>query len=62
MSKAAKVFEDREHAGDWRVEWDDDDGGGEMAIFSGPTARERALLYANRQYAIFEEISLSPHP
>lgn len=62
MSEAAKVFEDREYAGDWRVEWIDNDGGIEVAIFSGPTARERALLYANRQYAIFEEISLSSYP
>jgi hypothetical protein len=43
----AKVFEDRQWRGDWRVEWFDDDGGCEVAIFSGPNARERALGYAN---------------
>jgi hypothetical protein len=56
------VFEDREWPGDWRVEWVDDDGGIEVAIFSGPNARDRALRYADRQYGIFEEISLSPYP
>ena len=57
-----QVFEDREWPGDWRVEWVDDDGGIEVAIFSGPNARDRALRYADRQYGIFEEISLSPYP
>jgi len=28
---------------DWRVEWIDDDGGCELAIFAGPKARERAI-------------------
>jgi hypothetical protein len=58
----AKVFKDRRNPEDWRVEWIDDDGGIEVAIFSGPNARERALRYADRQYASFEEISLSPYP
>ena len=40
--EAAKVFEDREWPGAWRVEWVDDYGGIEVAIFSGPNARERA--------------------
>ena len=61
MSEAAKVFEDREHAGDWRVEFVDDDGGCEVAIFAGPNAKERAIRYADRQYGNFEEISLSPY-
>ena len=39
--------EDREHAGDWRVERiDDDDGSCEVEIFSGPDAREQAIRYA----------------
>jgi hypothetical protein len=58
----AKVFEDRRIPGDWRVEWFDDDGGCEVAIFSGPNARERALRCADRQYGDFEEISLAPYP
>jgi hypothetical protein len=57
----AKLFEDRQWAGDWRVEWFDDDGGCEVAIFSGPNARERALRYADRQYGNFEEIQLEPY-
>lgn len=58
--ETAKVFEDREHARDWRIEWVDDDDGCEVAIFSGPNARERALRYADRQYGDFEE-SASRH-
>jgi hypothetical protein len=47
----AKVFEDRRVSGDWRVEWIDEDGGIEVAIFSGPNARERALgLMATGRY------------
>ena len=34
----AYVFEDRQSPGDWHVQWTDDDGGFEMAIFSGPRA------------------------
>jgi hypothetical protein len=60
-SGPAKVFEDREWPGDWRVEWVDDDGGVEVAIFSGPNARERALRYADRQYGNFQEVSLEPY-
>jgi hypothetical protein len=62
MSEAAKVFEDRQAPGDWRVEWVDDDGGCEIGIFSGPNARDRAIRYANMQYQAFEEIRLSRYP
>ena len=62
MNEAAKVFEDRMTPAIWRVEWFDDDGGCEVAIFSGPNARERAIRYADRQYGRFEEVSLSPYP
>jgi hypothetical protein len=62
MTEPAKVFEDRVIPGDWRVEWIDDDGGVEVAIFSGPNARERALRYADRQYGYFEEVNLAPYP
>jgi hypothetical protein len=58
MSEPAKVFEDRLYPGDWRVEWVDDDGGVELAIFAGPNARERAMRYADRQYGRFEEVTL----
>jgi len=66
-AEPAKVFEDRRCPGDWRVEWVDDDGGVEVAIFSGPNAREWALRYAERQYPDFEvtspgSVSLTPRP
>jgi hypothetical protein len=62
MAETAKVFEDRQCPGDWRVEWTDNDGGCEVAIFSGPNARERAIRYAGHQYGTFEDITLSPYP
>jgi hypothetical protein len=34
----------------------------EVAISSGPNARDRAIRYAERQYGNFEEISLVPYP
>jgi hypothetical protein len=50
MSEPALVFEDREHAGDWRVEKFEDDGGCEVRIFSGPNARAAAARYAVQRY------------
>jgi len=35
----AFLFEDRQTPGDWHVQWTDDEGGFEMAMFSGPRAR-----------------------
>jgi hypothetical protein len=58
VSEPAKVFEDHKWPGDWQVEWDDDLGC-EVAIFSGPNARERAMRNADRQYGSFEEVSLA---
>jgi hypothetical protein len=54
-TEPAYVFEDRKYPSEWRVEWFDDDGGCELAVFAGPKARERALRYAVRQYGHFEE-------
>jgi hypothetical protein len=46
----AKVFRDRVHTGDWRVEKLDDDGEStQIAIFSGGDARQRAIRYADRE-------------
>jgi hypothetical protein len=56
MIEPAYVFEDRQSPDDWHVQWTDDDGGIEVAIFSGPRARERAIQYAERQYGVFEEL------
>ena len=57
----AKLFRDRKHNGDWRVEKLDEDGSSEIAIFSGPDARERAIRYADREYGAFDEIDLEPY-
>jgi hypothetical protein len=57
----AKLFRDREHTGDWRVEKLDDDGRIEVAIFSGGDARQRAIRYADREYGAFDEIELEPY-
>jgi hypothetical protein len=59
MGKPALVSKDRD---EWRVEWFDDAGTCEVAIFTGPNARERALIYADRLYGLFEEVDLDPHP
>jgi hypothetical protein len=61
MSEPAKVFEDREITGQWRVEWFDDDGRCELEIFTGPDARRQALRYAMRQYGHFREVQLEPY-
>jgi hypothetical protein len=62
-SLVARVFEDRLTPGDWRVEREYADGRIEVAIFSGPNARERAIRYADHQYSDFEKLSLAPpHP
>ena len=58
MLERAKVFEDRVSPGYWRVERIDDDGGIEVAIFSSPNARERAIRYADREYSMFDQIQL----
>jgi len=59
-AEPAIVFADRLYPGDWRIEWVDDDGGVEIAIFAGPNARERAIRYADQQYGRFEEVTLEP--
>jgi hypothetical protein len=41
------VFEDRREAGDWRVEYFDDDGGCYVTVFAGPEAERRAREYAD---------------
>jgi hypothetical protein len=41
------VQEDREHPGEWRVEYSDDDGGCYVTLFAGPEAERRARDYFN---------------
>jgi hypothetical protein len=55
MREPAKLVKDREYEDAWRVEWFDDDGGSELAIFSGANARERAIIFADRCYGDYEE-------
>ncbi|MFL5266885.1 MAG: hypothetical protein ACJ8AH_09860, partial [Stellaceae bacterium] len=58
----AKVFRDREHPGDWRVEKLCEDGESiEVAIFSGGDERQRAIRYADREYGAFDEVELEPY-
>jgi hypothetical protein len=56
MAERAVVFRDRLYGDVWRVERTNDDGEVEIATFSGPDARERAIRYADRQYGGFEEV------
>jgi hypothetical protein len=47
----AKVFEDRETSGDWRVEKMDEDGGYEVVkVFTMPSVREQAIRYAEQEF------------
>ena len=57
----AKVFEDRETPGAWRVEKLDEDGGHEVVkVFTGPRARLEAMKYAHNQFGEFDEVWLRP--
>ena len=53
---AAFLFEDRQTPGDWHVQWTNNEGGFEMAIFSGPRARELAIMFAERCYGSYEQV------
>ena len=55
MTEPAKVFEDRDAPGQWRVEWIGEDGRGELQIFTGPMARRDALRHAMQNYTHFKE-------
>jgi hypothetical protein len=58
----AKLFRDREHTDDWRVEKLEDDGESiDVTIFSGGDARQRAIRHAAREYGGYDEIELEPY-
>ena len=58
----AKVFEDRETPGNWRVEKMDEDGGYEAGkVLTGPDARQQAIRYAEREFGAFDEIRIEPY-
>ena len=57
----AKVFEDRDIPGAWRVEKMDKDGAYvAFATFAGPHARQHAIDYARQLFGAFDEITLEP--
>lgn len=50
MSLKAEVARDKLSPNDWRVEKIDSDGDVEVAIFSGPKVRDRAIRFADMEY------------
>jgi hypothetical protein len=46
----ATLIKDKHNTNDYRVEAIDDDGGCEVAIFSGPNALDRAIVFAGGSY------------
>lgn len=50
MSLKAEVARDKLRPNDWRVEKIGSDGDVEVAIFSGPKARDRAVRFADAEY------------
>lgn len=46
----ATLIEDRKVPGQFRVEAEVDDGGMEVAVFSGPNAKDRAIIFAGGEY------------
>ena len=58
----AKVFEDRETPGNWRVEKMDQDGGYEVVkVFTGTRARQSAIRFAEEKFGDYDEIWLKPY-
>jgi hypothetical protein len=58
----AKVFEDRETPGSWRIEKMNEDGGYDaVEVFTGQDARQQAIQYAEREFGAFDEIRLEPY-
>ena len=60
-SEPAAVFEDRETAGQWRVEKFDQEGGCEVRIFTGLYARQQAIDYAKERCRTYLEKRLEPY-
>lgn len=58
----AKVFEDRELPGGWRVEKMDEDGAYELVkVFTGTRARQNAICFAEQEFGEYDEIWLKPY-
>jgi hypothetical protein len=62
MSEPAKVFEDRASPRGLAGREVRRRRRAEVAIFSGPNTRQRALGYADWRYRDFEEVRLAPMP
>ena len=63
MAEAAALFTDKEIPSAVRVEFFDDDGGCEVAIFDGPRALDRATQFAAAFYGTYvNRIKPSAHP
>src|SRR5947199_10080130 len=56
--QATRAMPTRNTAGQWRVEWFEDDGRCELEIFTGHDARRQALRYAMRKCGHFREVQL----
>lgn len=52
MIKEINMTIDDNRSSEWRVEAIDDDGSVEVAIFSGPRAHDRAMVYRLRVYGV----------
>lgn len=50
MAKTAELIQDKEDPKAYRVEYINDDGGCEVAVFSGPDALNRAATFAGTYY------------
>ena len=59
-SEPASVFEDREISGHLAGEKFDEDGGGELQVFTGPSAWQEAIRYAAQWYGACVEKQLEP--
>lgn len=46
----AELIQDKENPAQFRVEAIDDDGGCEVAVFSGPNALDRAVIFAGSDW------------
>ena len=53
MAEPAMLFPDKKFPSAIRVEWINDDGGCEVAIFDGPRALDRATQFAAAFYGTY---------
>jgi hypothetical protein len=56
MAEPAVLFRNRLYGDAWRVEWPDESGGVQPAIFSGPMHTNARSSMPIRQYGRFEDM------